>query len=109
MKKPRENLLRRIASKSDHRTQKHAAIILKGSRLISAGYNHGEMHAEISAISKIRHKIPLDGCTIISFRVTKSGEIGLSRPCIDCFFKLKVFGFRNVIYSDGKKWMEIQI
>lgn len=109
MKKIRENLLRKIAQKSDHKSQKHSAIILKGSTLISQGYNQGIKHAEEMAINKIRHKIRLTDCILISFRTTKKGTIGKSRPCNYCMLWIKEFGPESVIYFDGKEWIQEKI
>jgi deoxycytidylate deaminase len=101
----RENLLRRIASKSDHKLYRHSAIILSGSRFISQGYNLNEKHAEQMAINAIKHKRSLRGSTLVSFRINRAGYIGNSKPCKRCSMAIRQYKLKTVIYFD-RGWHE---
>jgi tRNA(Arg) A34 adenosine deaminase TadA len=105
----RESLLRKVASKSDHRLYHHSAIILSGSRFISQGYNQGSKHAEVMAINSVKHLRSLSNCTLISFRVNRKGYIGNSKPCSTCNEAIKAVGINKLIYFDGEGWCENQL
>ena len=109
------NLLKKIASKSTHSRNNHAVIILKGNRILSTGYNHGDIHAEIMAIKRASRanegnrkfsKNSLYNATLISFmsrRITST--IGVSRPCGNCLRAITLEGIRRVIYFDGRDFV----
>lgn len=106
----RESLLRKIASKSDHKQYNHSALLFKGSALISQGYNHGIKHAEVSAINKIKHKVDLNGTVLVSFRVSRiSSSIGNSRPCDSCRRFLHFKGVRKIVYFEAGEWIEEEL
>lgn len=98
--------------------QSHAAIVVKGGRILSIGINKLRndpamfsiwndddyaisdisVHAEIDAISKVKKK-SLEGSTVYVARVAPSGVTALSRPCPACYQALLVSGVKKVVYS----------
>ena len=97
------DLIARTARKALHRTFFHVAIVTKGGAVKAVGYNHGSIHAEVMALSKLwPNQRP--GCKVWSIRVRKNGSYGLARPCDDCAEYLRTNGIRTAIYSneDGK-------
>ena len=90
------NLLKKLSKKSDHKSYKHATLIMKGGALLSVGYNHGELHSEVVAIKKLWPNKRL-GTTVINIRTKKDGSIGNSYPCQDCLHLLKTAGVKKLI------------
>lgn len=99
--------------------QRHAAMVLKGGRVLSIGNNkyHNDpkmypvemfdddmnsisVHAEIDAMRNMKPKM-LRGATIYVARITPGGNIGNSRPCPRCEKALNDAGVRKVIYTDN--------
>ena len=96
----------------DLRKQRHVSLILHKGRLVSAGvnvfkthpsaseigYRFGEVHSEIDALIKCRHKKKL---TLINFRFNKKGQLRNSFPCELCLpWATKVFD--NIYYSTNE-------
>jgi deoxycytidylate deaminase len=98
------------------------AIIVKGGRVLSVGYNKSgtnafvryyqkiakheyceTTHAEQDAILKVRSKTDLRGSKIFVVRLRSSnsplGELGLARPCPICEEVLKSYGIKRAYYS----------
>jgi deoxycytidylate deaminase len=111
------NLLKKIASSSDI-YYKHAAALIDGDRIYSAGVNQfvktvqiklkdsneiqthfRTIHAEISVFSKIPKKTA-KGLDILVIRINKNFALKNSRPCNHCIDKLKKIGIRKVFYSN---------
>lgn len=85
-----ENMARRIARNSTHKTYLHVAIITKGSKVLSVGYNKGYEHAETVALKRLlrdkrnNKNIP-KGLTLTSFMFKrKNDNLGNSKPCSNC-------------------------
>ena len=85
---------------------KHAAVVAKGSWIISLGYNHwksqdNSVHAEVHAIRCALRIMPnLQGCTIYVARHCKS-KVGLSRPCDECMDAIYKAGIKDIIYTES--------
>lgn len=88
------------AKKSDHDKYKHATLLFRGSTLVAAGYNQGKKHSEIMALNKVKHKGSTVGLTLVNVRINKNGEIGLSKPCVNCQIALDKAGI-------GKKYWTV--
>lgn len=102
------NKLIRTARKSTHSSFHHGTLILRGGAVVAAGYNHGEIHSEKMAISKLWPN-KRKGCTVINVRITKTG-FGNSAPCPDCLNLLRSMGIKRVIYSERNgNFREIRI
>lgn len=103
---------------------KIGACLVKGRRIISAGYNqtkshpllrklknpyitglHAEMHASIGVEAEI-----LVGCSIYVVRLRRDGHQGLARPCKECQNFLSQAGIRKAYYTEtyrGFNWMRL--
>jgi len=110
-------------SPSNGKRNKHVALIVKGNRILSVGVNSERSHplakrlkltkesesqcAELNACLKLglTHKEELpdfSGLTIIVVRVSKSGTLIMSKPCVGCQQLIRQCGFRKVYWSNEK-------
>lgn len=103
------------AKKSDLPIFKIGAVIFKGNRIISSGYNkkgypgkihpkyrnkYDSIHAERSAIFNVKDWTKLKGTSILVIRVCRSGVLSMSYPCEMCMENLKYVGIKEVYYSN---------
>lgn len=104
-----------ICLKSTH-TQKHGAVIFKGKRIYSTGYNNPSrsvkslnlnankwrtsIHAEIACV--LNAKRALNGLDILVVRLNNKNQFQLSKPCKHCLAYLEYCGIRNIYYSIDK-------
>lgn len=92
-------------------TYLHCCIGFRGKKIISMGMNcrcHSRrkvgpivatLHAELSAIFKIRDGKPFD---ILVIRTNKNGSrLLISKPCLRCSKWIKNYPINRVFYSDG--------
>lgn len=94
------------------RRQRHGAVVFKGNRIISAGFNsfekthaslirwfkYGFPHAEMNAALKAG----FDSCynsDLMVIRIMPSGGLGYSRPCSKCIQMVQDLNIRRVWYS----------
>lgn len=93
----------------------HVAIIFKGKRVRSIGWNNAKksnpiilkypykpnsrIHAEMSAILKIKN-VETSNLNIIVMRIDDKGNLCNSKPCSGCEAMIHDFGFKNVYYSN---------
>lgn len=104
----------KVAEKSTYRARM-GAVILKGGRVISTGFNElryskhntrewGSVHAEEAAIVKVirRHGglAKLAGATMYITRIKKDGTTGLAKPCELCQELIDSVGIKKVFYTD---------
>jgi deoxycytidylate deaminase len=85
---------------------KSTTIIVSGFNMPIKKYGRPSIHAEHNALLKLlklreRPKV----VDLISIRISKGGELGESRPCINCIEKLQKSGIdiRNIFYSTNNK------
>lgn len=108
-------LARNISKHSDHPTHQLGAVITRGNKVISLGFNKNKthtrsnhawkrLHAEISAI--IKSKEDLTGCTIYVYRETKLGNLGMARPCPSCLSAIQEAGIKRICYSTENGYRE---
>jgi dCMP deaminase len=108
MKNKYFQLARNISKHSDHPVHQLGAVIVRGNRIISLGFNKNKthtksnhawkrLHAEICAI--IKSKEDLTGCTIYVYRETKLGNLGMARPCQSCMIAIQEAGIKKICYS----------
>lgn len=94
--------VRLAKKKSRHPCHKHAAIVFDKKRLLAVGYNHGNVHAEQSALDNLEG---LDGeapaLSMLVIRVRRDGKLGLSKPCPNCRKSLVVEKFKHIFYTDS--------
>ena len=88
------------------RRGKHCALILdRNYNVVASFVNEGTVHAERGAIDELlSHTMSHDvdhGYTLLVVRaVTSTGEIKLSKPCVDCEHAIKNCSMiRSVIFS----------
>ena len=104
------NKMIRVASMSTHSRYQHCSIIFAGSRLLTYGYNHGEVHAEIMAINRLEalirnHMRRPRNLHMINFMIKrKTGKIGNSIPCDGCYLASMNAGIKTITFinSAGK-------
>jgi len=78
------------------RDRVHVSLVIRKNKLISVGTNNWKthprtvelgymlpyLHSELDAVRKINTS--LDKLTLINYRFSKTGHIGMSRPCKYC-------------------------
>lgn len=97
---------KKVASLSKERF-KHGALVIKGGSVLASGYNHGKVHAEIHALSRLWGN-KIRGCTLISIRITKTG-FGNSYPCSLCQANMLRNRVKSFIYFNGKEWLKERV
>jgi pyrimidine deaminase RibD-like protein len=91
-------ILRKLIEKSTHRLFFHAVLVERGGAILSSGYNHGKIHAEVNALSKLWPN-KRAGTKVWSIRITKSDTLGMAKPCSACEAFLRENGVKTVMYS----------
>ena len=104
----------RLAGLSDNDKYRLGAVIFKGSRIISEGYNKFRsfgipsmykkfpftLHAEQDCINNVDWK-KLKGKSILVIRINKNEELLLAHPCEYCMNTIKHVGIKCIYYSDN--------
>ena len=90
---------------------KHSCIIMHYNQIVAEGYNHNchqshnkfSLHAEVSALSKIKHmpKSWLKECKMYVFRIsnTNPNNFRMSKPCPDCEKTILQANIGKVFYT----------
>tara|TARA_R110000796_G_scaffold22706_1_gene65537 strand:- start:47 stop:478 length:432 start_codon:yes stop_codon:yes gene_type:complete len=111
--------LRRIDGEeySQQILHRHAAIIVKGGRVLSVGRNRDKthpdaigyeedgtpytrtIHAEMDAISRVKNKEHLKGATIFVARKGRNNEPGMSCPCKMCQSLINKYGLKRAVFT----------
>lgn len=107
-------LAKRQATQSQFKRARVGAVICKGDRILSSGYNQirytkylqrpfpESVHAEQAAIVKLLKEQrfhDLIGATLYVCRIGRDGAIRLARPCPACNAAIKAVGIKRVIYT----------
>lgn len=99
------------ALKSKYLKHRVGAVIVKGDRILSTGYNQirpskllgvNTLHAEAAAVLSLlkqRRFHDLLGSTCYVTRFTRGGNLGLARPCESCVSILRSVGVSSVMFS----------
>ena len=103
---------KRVSALSKYRFQL-GAVIFKGNRLISTGYNknkthptakkyyqHGSVHAEFDAVLHANESI--DGASMLVCRVKKDGSPAMSKPCVMCTQIIFESGIKEVFWTTSE-------
>ena len=97
--------------KSDFKQHRLGAVIVKGKRILSTGFNKygydsfskkSTVHAEANAVLKLlkqRRLADLVGSEIYVTRYTPGGRVGLARPCDDCLRLIHAVGISKIHYT----------
>lgn len=104
-----------MAKKSEYRPYKIGACLMRGSRVISGGFNQIKthpitrrfenhyitgLHAEMHACVGVNEK-NLKGADIYVIRARRDNTIGLAKPCSICQCFLRELGIRRVYFSNN--------
>lgn len=100
---------RRASLRSDHPLHRLGAVVVRGSRVISVGWNKYKthprsphpfkhIHAEVSAIQKAGYQA--FGADLYVYREGRDGVMRLSKPCKSCMAAINKAGVRRVFYTD---------
>lgn len=102
------------AEKSDHSRWRLGSVIWRGGSVISTGFNrvkndpaiiendkyfHCTVHAEVDAL---KNAGSAEGAKIFVARITRSGRLGLAKPCPRCEDAIREAGIKKVFYTDEK-------
>lgn len=105
-------IAQKAALKSPFKQHRVGAVITKGGRILSTGFNEirynsvskkPTMHAEAAAIYKLlKHGklADLAGSTMYVTRFTKGGSVSCACPCDACSTLIRNVGIGRVIYTD---------
>lgn len=102
------------AKNSTFHRYKLGAVITKGNRVLSTGYNEirynrfinkGTIHAEEAAIVKLLKENRLDDLArseLYVTRISKCGDAVCSRPCCRCYNLIRVVGITRIHFIDER-------
>lgn len=109
------NLAKKLAESSDYEQHPMGAVIARGNKLISVGFNRkrthplsktrfANIHSELSAIINARGDTK--GAEIYIYRETKDGKPALARPCIHCQALIREFGLKVSYYTSESGYVK---
>jgi hypothetical protein len=93
----------------------HLTFFIKNKRIVSfgandnvkshkichrLGYYGGSRHSEIDAYIKLRDKSIIPSITVVNVRISKTGVIGMSKPCKRCMPFCSGLPFKHLYYTD---------
>ena len=81
------------------------AIVFKGGKILSRGYNQGKYHAEHSALKQLKSH-QTDGADIIVVRINTTG-ISMAKPCNNCQNRLRKHGIKRAFYTNSMGEIEV--
>lgn len=107
------NLARKSSKKSDHK-HKLGAVVVKGNKVLSLGFNKVKthpksphnfktIHAEFDAINEVKYD-DLRNADIYVYRETKDGKMADSFPCQYCQQLIEMYEFRNIFYTTENRY-----
>lgn len=109
--------LRRLTLKSTHHQHKLSAVVLYKGRIIAKGVNQMRthpailpfsdlklLHAEMSALLRVKHKAILSKCQVVVYREDREGNFALASPCTACRSMFKTYGIREIFFSTKGGW-----
>ena len=111
----------KAASKSTFSQHRLGAVIAKGGRILSTGFNEirydkyldkSTRHAEEAAIIRVLRNgncHSLVGSDLFVTRFTPAGSIRLSKPCSRCLHLIRSVGIRRVYYSTDSGTESIKV
>lgn len=110
------NILINTAYKSNLKF-KHSAIIISGGKCVSVANNsdrtyidgkiYGGLHAEHAVIRKCKKQ--LRGATLIVIRLSKTGLLSESMPCVQCKKIISDCGIKKIYYSNNNGFIKTKI
>lgn len=138
MKERYQRFCAELAQLSSQYKSRHGAIIVRGGKTLSGGWNKAKYtrtvikaktiqvpqgdcivskqsdwtrHAEIDAIRNFPNPEDLKGCDLYVSRIKKNGKSGLSAPCPLCMAEIRSVGIKRVFFSTEEEgvWACIKI
>jgi tRNA(Arg) A34 adenosine deaminase TadA len=112
------NLAAQQALMAPHDKWRVGAVIVRSGRVLSTGYNRYRndpaqvepggvsYHAEQVALRKVGDA---EGSTIYVARVTRSGLIGLAKPCEMCQDLLQSHGVHTAVWTTPDGWGKLRV
>lgn len=106
-------IAKKTAKKSLFKQHRLGAVIVKGSRVLSTGFNQRRytkelkqptLHAEADAILKLlkqRNQTSLVGAELYVTRFTAGGVVSMARPCESCMALIRAVGIKRIHYSNN--------
>jgi deoxycytidylate deaminase len=110
-----ESILRQIKREASKATMRYqlGAVVVRGGRIISTGYNqhrHVDLPAawskredticaERDALRKCLHKAK--GATVYVGKHTPGGRMRMARPCAACVAMMRDAGIKKIYYTDS--------
>lgn len=106
------------ALKSPFLRHRLGAVVVKGGRVLSTGYNeirytkelrNSTLHAEEAAILNLlkRRKLhELNGASIYVSRITPGGRTACSKPCNRCMDLIRSVGIERIHFTTDQEQME---
>jgi deoxycytidylate deaminase len=101
----------KVAGASQYRW-KHGAVVVRGGRVIgfapnkfrnspSVDADNVSDHAEAAIIRELlKNYSDLRRATIYIARISKSGEVRMSRPCTNCMKSIVTAGITEIVYTN---------
>jgi tRNA(Arg) A34 adenosine deaminase TadA len=94
-------------------TYKLGAVVVSGNRLLATGFNRKRndprfcergwsIHAEVSALKRIKQGALRPNTTIYVARVTRAGRIAMAKPCETCEKAVYDSGIKRIIYTTNE-------
>lgn len=93
-------------------SRRHAAILVRGSKVVAVGVNterndarfletkkNASVHAEVACLSRARKVGNLTGAVLYIARTTRDGQPKNSKPCGECVAAIKAAGVRKIFYT----------
>lgn len=115
------NKAKAMAEKSPFYKQRIGCVVTYKGKIISAGFNSykthpiqrkynrirfeecaspDSLHAEIHALSQIKNlDIDWNKVSVYTYRIMKSKEFGLAKPCKSCMAYIKSLGIKHICYT----------
>lgn len=111
---------KKASKSSDHPKFKVGACLVYKGRVLSIGFNqilkshpltrmfneHQTIHAEVSAIVRLKNKELLPHCTMVVYREGAIGNLALAKPCPTCRKILKFFKINKIAYTTYGGYIE---
>ena len=104
---------------SEYGRYHHFSFIVQNNTIIEYGTNHGnknqysrfyydrsKVHAEACAYKKAKGLLSNEPFEIVNIRLSKSGDLRLSKPCICCVNFLTVVGATSVWFSTADGFLK---
>lgn len=115
--------LQLLRNKSNHHQHRLSAVLLLRGRPISFGVNDSKrthpkikrwsdvktIHAEMSAIFRVKDTEILKNCTMVVYREDRYNNPANARPCSVCEAMLRDYGIKHIMYSTKDGWVEEEL